>query len=419
MEILKEFIISFIEGICMLILWRKLGLRDYLLKNTLIIAIGALIMSLINFNIYFEVILSQLIILLLISYVHKKNIIKTCIEFLIVLSLNIILQLIGVGIFKFLIGSYNNTYCYNLIIQLSIFMFTYIMCNVVFKNKIYYIENIDKKAVGFFVINLLSYILILKIIWNFNENIILKNMVKIIFLISSIFIFNILMYSYVTKIEKQKNNAKAQEQYNNILKSLTEEIRQRQHDFRNHLNIINGLAQVSDEREVKDKIKAYIGKLSNSMMDIEKIIYIDNTIIRAIIYSKFQEAKKKNIGFSYCITSSLDNMPLEDFQMSEILSNLIDNAFEAVASQEDQLIEVEIYEEEDNSIIEVRNSGITVQPENVEKIFERGFSTKGGKGRGYGLYNVKRIVEGTGGNAQIYLEDNYTVFKLIIKNKKA
>lgn len=145
MEILKEFIISFIEGICMLILWRKLGLRDYLLKNTLIIAIGALIMSLINFNIYFEVILSQLIILLLISYVHKKNIIKTCIEFLIVLSLNIILQLIGVGIFKFLIGSYNNTYCYNLIIQLSIFMFTYIMCNVVFKNKIYYIENIDKK----------------------------------------------------------------------------------------------------------------------------------------------------------------------------------------------------------------------------------------------------------------------------------
>ncbi|WP_461615588.1 hypothetical protein [Clostridium sp. Marseille-QA1073] len=67
MEILKEFIISFIEGICMLILWRKLGLRNYLLKNTLIIAIGALVMSLINFNIYVEVILSQLVILLLIS----------------------------------------------------------------------------------------------------------------------------------------------------------------------------------------------------------------------------------------------------------------------------------------------------------------------------------------------------------------
>ena len=227
------------------------------------------------------------------------------------------------------------------------------------------------------------------------------------------------MYSYITKIEKQKDNAKTQEQYNNILKSLTEEIRQRQHDFRNHLNIINGLAQVSDEKEVKDKIKAYIGKLSNSMMDIEKIIYIDNTIVRAIIYSKYQEAKKRNAGFCYCITSSLENIPLEDFQMSEILTNLIDNAFEAVACQEDQLIEVEIYEEEGNSIIEVRNSGITVKDENIEKIFERGFSTKGGKGRGYGLYNVRRIVEGTGGSAKIYIEDNYTVFKLTIKNKKA
>lgn len=419
MEILKEFIISFIEGICMLIIWRKLGLKNYWLKNTLIIALGILVMVLINCNVYVEVILSQLVILLLISYVHKRNIIKTFIEFLIVLSLNIILQLIGVGILKFLIGSYNNSYCYNLIIQLSIFVFTYIICNVVLKDKNYNIDNIDKKIVGFFIVNILSYILILKTIWNFNENIILRNMIKIIFLISSIFIFNILMYSYVTKMEKQKDNAKAQEQYNNILKSLTDEIRQRQHDFRNHLNIISGLAQVSDEKEVKDKIKAYIGKLSNSMMDIEKIIYIDNTIIRAIIYSKYQEAKKRNVGFSYCITSSLENIPLEDFQMSEILTNLIDNAFEAVASQEDQLIEVEIYEEEDNSIIEVRNSGITVKPENLGKIFERGFSTKNGRGRGYGLYNVKRIVEGTGGNAQIYIEDNYTVFKLIIKNKKA
>lgn len=419
MEILKEFIISFIEGICMLILWRKLGLKNYWLKNILIITVGILIMLLINHNIYVGAILSQLVILILISYVHKRNIIKTCVEFLIVLSLNIIFQLVGISILKFLVGNYNNNYYNNLIVQLSILVFTYVICNVVLKDKVYCIDNVDKKAVGFFVVNLLSYILILKIIWNFNESIILKNMLKIIFLISSIFIFNILMYSYITKIEKQKDNAKTQEQYNNILKSLTEEIRQRQHDFRNHLNIINGLAQVSDEKEVKDKIKAYIGKLSNSMMDIEKIIYIDNTIVRAIIYSKYQEAKKRNVGFCYCITSSLENIPLEDFQMSEILTNLIDNAFEAVACQEDQLIEVEIYEEEGNSIIEVRNSGITVKDENIEKIFERGFSTKGGKGRGYGLYNVRRIVEGTGGSAKIYIEDNYTVFKLTIKNKKA
>lgn len=403
----------------MLILWRKLGLKNYWLKNILIITVGILIMLLINHNIYVGAILSQLVILILISYVHKRNIIKTCVEFLIVLSLNIIFQLVGISILKFLVGNYNNNYYNNLIVQLSILVFTYVICNVVLKDKVYCKDNVDKKAVGFFVVNLLSYILILKTIWNFNESIILKNMLKIIFLISSIFIFNILMYSYITKIEKQKDNAKTQEQYNNILKSLTEEIRQRQHDFRNHLNIINGLAQVSDEKEVKDKIKAYIGKLSNSMMDIEKIIYIDNTIVRAIIYSKYQEAKKRNVGFCYCITSSLENIPLEDFQMSEILTNLIDNAFEAVACQEDQLIEVEIYEEEGNSIIEVRNSGITVKDENIEKIFERGFSTKGGKGRGYGLYNVRRIVEGTGGSAKIYIEDNYTVFKLTIKNKKA
>ena len=89
-------------------------------------------------------------------------------------------------------------------------------------------------------------------------------------------------------------------------------------------------------------------------MDIEKIIYIDNTIFRAIIYSKYQEAKKRNVGFCYCINKFIRKYTIRRFPNVRILTNLIDNAFEAVAFQEDQLIEVEIYEEEGNSIIEVR-----------------------------------------------------------------
>ncbi|MBX4266138.1 ATP-binding protein [Clostridium estertheticum] len=76
---------------------------------------------------------------------------------------------------------------------------------------------------------------------------------------------------------------------------------------------------------------------------------------------------------------------------------------------------IKIYLEGESNIIEVINSGITLKFENVKTIFERGFSTKNGDNRGYGLYNAKKIVERNGGRIQLSLEDDFTIFKLFIK----
>ena len=145
-------------------------------------------------------------------------------------------------------------------------------------------------------------------------------------------------------------------------------------------------------------------------------MYIDNIIIKAIIYNKLCEADRLNIKFLFNVTNNSLENSLNDYEISDILNNLLDNAFQAVInSTNDKVVILNICIEESTNIVEVKNSGITIKPDNIQNIFERGFSTKKGENRGYGLYNIKKIAEKNGSDVQLFFEDNYTVFKILFK----
>ncbi|MPN03004.1 Sensor protein CitS [bioreactor metagenome] len=111
--------------------------------------------------------------------------------------------------------------------------------------------------------------------------------------------------------------------------------------------------------------------------------------------------------------NNLKELNINDYELSEVLNNLLDNAFEAVDNNNREVI-LRITNEDGKYIIEIRNKGTTIKPENISKIFKRGFSTKEGKNRGYGLHNVKKIVEHIGGEIQLFFEGDYTIFKVLI-----
>jgi len=128
------------------------------------------------------------------------------------------------------------------------------------------------------------------------------------------------------------------------------------------------------------------------------------------------EADRLNIKLLFHVTNNSLASSLSDYEISDILNNLLDNAFDAViASTNEKVVILNILTEGTTNIVEVKNSGITIKPDNIKSIFERGFSTKKGGNRGYGLYNIKRIVEKTGSNIQLLFEDNYTIFRIILK----
>jgi len=88
-------------------------------------------------------------------------------------------------------------------------------------------------------------------------------------------------------------------------------------------------------------------------------------------------------------------------RLNQLFLNLIMNAFEAMGAE--GTLELEVSESTDRRIrIAVRDNGPGIEPEALSRLFEPGFSTKGGRiGAGLGLTTCQHIVEDHGGELRV------------------
>ena len=109
---------------------------------------------------------------------------------------------------------------------------------------------------------------------------------------------------------------------------------------------------------------------------------------------------------------------LLDYELVEVIGNLIDNAFET--GVEDNVVKLVLSKNQDMDIIKVKNKHPYLGYETINTMFKKGFSTKTSKSRGYGLYNVKEIVnkykEEVSVSNEKYDNENYVVFRITIKS---
>ena len=252
-----------------------------------------------------------------------------------------------------------------------------------------------------------------KWIWNFKRHEFLDE-ITVYLTIPVVFITaNLFFLEYQMKNNEIKKSLEDYEKYSPVIAKLLEDVRRRQHDFKNHLNTVYSLALVSDEKNLKETVTRYMDSLNVSLENIEKVLQIDNTVVTAIIYNKINEATKNNIEFKYNIQGG-SKFPFKDYELSEILNNLVDNAFEAILNSEINLKKVflNIGYLEENCIIQIGNTGKRIEFSDIGKIFDAGYTTKTGENCGYGLYNVKRIVESYGARIQLSFENDYTIFSI-------
>jgi signal transduction histidine kinase len=271
----------------------------------------------------------------------------------------------------------------------------------------------ESSKIYFFSVNLLIYIVTAKWVWNFKRHEFL-DVIALYLTIPIVFILaNMFFLEYHMKNNDLKKSLEEYKKYSPVISKLLEDVRRRQHDFKNHLNTVYGLVQVSDEKNLKETIRKYIDSLNLSLENMERVLQINNTVVTAIIYNKINEAAKYNIDFKYRIQGD-SKFPFKDHELSEVLNNLLDNAFDAVLNSENDFKRVflNIGDLEQNCIIEIGNTGERIEFNDIGKIFNAGYTTKQGENRGYGLYNVKKIVESYGGRIQLSFENGYTIFSI-------
>ena len=181
---------------------------------------------------------------------------------------------------------------------------------------------------------------------------------------------------------------------------LVDSMRANNHDFTNKLHVILGLIQM----EMYDKAVSYIENIT--IVQRSTISKIMNTIqepaVAALLIGKTARASELNVKFALregCFYSNAD-MQLPSELLVTIIGNLIENAFEAMNDTMDYDVQKElifgIYSRPGAVLITTDDTGVGISEENLQRIFDNGFSTKG-EGRGTGLYQVKEMVERYGG----------------------
>lgn len=185
------------------------------------------------------------------------------------------------------------------------------------------------------------------------------------------------------------------------VRKYSEDLRAQTHEFTNKLYVLSGLLQLG---QYKDAFE-FIQKESAVHQTQNRILFdqILDSKVQAILLGKIGKASEKKIHFSVDSESTLDTLPehIEISHLIIIIGNLIDNAFEAVSHQSEKEVSFFITDIGHDLIIEVMDNGPGISEEVLNQIFTKGFSTKG-TDRGYGLANIKKMVDELGGSIEVY-----------------
>jgi sensor histidine kinase regulating citrate/malate metabolism len=161
-------------------------------------------------------------------------------------------------------------------------------------------------------------------------------------------------------------------------------LRAQTHEFKNKLHTISGLIQLGSYDEAVDYI---VENSSNNQGFFEQLRgQIKDSVTFGLLLGKCSRAEELGIHMVIDPETTLGILPgsMTSGDLVIILGNLIENAFEAVEDQINKSVRVKLEQAQGLFTIEVENSGPAVNCDLGNKIFLRGFSTKGAK-RGVGL----------------------------------
>lgn len=293
---------------------------------------------------------------------------------------------------------------------------TYLLEKLKYNGKLKFIYNLQNNKL---VLNILLNITLVFVLFKtLNDNYLLTGEVAVQIAVY-IILFVVLSFNLFISISKELNEKHKLQMENNfrpILEDYIHKLRANEHEYKNHLNAIYSIIQVSDEKEIKSNINKYIGNIKENN-HLNNLLYVDNTILKAILYSKMSLAEEKGIYIKYDITSNLEDIDLDDMDLVVVLSNLLNNAIEGVEGTENPWINVVISElnnkDEKEYIIRVSNSVNDINQIDLSSITNKGTTTKG-ENRGYGLYNVKKLIKKVNGNILIEMEKDSIIIEVII-----
>lgn len=167
----------------------------------------------------------------------------------------------------------------------------------------------------------------------------------------------------------------------------------RKHDFKMALDKIE--KSIARAKKITHQLLEFVRKSEEVFTEIDLLELIDEAINLVTM-----EALNKGIEIIKKADVNLGAVNSDPYRLRQVLVNLLTNAIQATAS--DGNIHVILESHDEDVTLTVRDTGQGIPKENLDRIFEPFFSTKGpGEGTGLGLFVTRGIIEKLGGTIKV------------------
>ncbi|MCH5198402.1 MAG: GHKL domain-containing protein [Oscillospiraceae bacterium] len=230
---------------------------------------------------------------------------------------------------------------------------------------------------------------------------------------------NILVFILFGRLQKQMDLKREKDMLSSQLslqsasisrmETLYNRTRAFRHDIKNHILIMNMLA----ENENYTELKSYLQDMSGVIDESDYVRISGISVVDAILNEKMYEAQGLGITTSYDVIN-LDKNNVSPLDLCIILSNALDNAIEAnskVENSENRYIKLKVHGNETFSVISVSNPLGVSPKKNSSGLFLTSKSDT--DAHGYGLKSIENTAHKYKGEMLAKAEDG--VFTLVVR----
>lgn len=184
------------------------------------------------------------------------------------------------------------------------------------------------------------------------------------------------------------------------IEQQSEENRRIIHDVKNHVVTLQGLC----EKEDVSAVRTYLQEMNGMFESVSEKVWCNNRVVNVILNQKLKEAAASNIQMHIQSVPHV-MVPISDREMVTIFGNLLDNAIEACRKVTDgeRQIFVSMKQKQHYFYLEITN---TIHEKPVVRNNTIISSKQDAKKHGYGLKNVKHVVDKYKGIMSIDVKEN-------------
>jgi two-component system, CitB family, sensor kinase len=187
-----------------------------------------------------------------------------------------------------------------------------------------------------------------------------------------------------------------------VVRALTDSLRSQNHEAANRLHTVVSLIEMGRPEEAVDFATE---ELQVAQLLTDQVVgAVGDPVVAALLLGKTTEAAER--GTALTITGGIPtDTDVPSRELVTVLGNLVDNALDAVTGREVRRVAVTLEHGPGLLRVVVGDSGPGLDPEQAERVLERGWTTKASAhdvgGRGVGLALVGQVARRHGGEVRI------------------